>query len=54
MIDIQSRKSALADSWRTGASAPVGLYGELPPLSAHRPARTNPAPQPPRHGTTVR
>lgn len=42
---IQERHSLLGDSWRIGASKPAGLYGELPPLPAHLPAKTASVPR---------
>ena len=53
MVDIQRRDAVLGDGWRTGASKPAGLYGELPPLPAHPPATTVQATRPLRKSATV-
>jgi len=42
MIESQTRNPAAFDGWRPAKTVPVGLYGELPPLSAHRPAKPSP------------
>lgn len=52
-MDTRTRNPILGDGWRTGASKPAGLYGELPPMAPHPPAKTNPAPRPFRGNTSA-
>lgn len=45
-MEIQTRNPDLGDGWRSGQAQPAGLYGELPPIAALRPARSTASRQP--------
>lgn len=45
-MDIQSRNPVVDTGWRGSAARSAGLYGELPALPAHAPARTTSPPKP--------